>query len=190
MRTPDGNGKRVRPKDASTLIVVRRGVKPRILMGKRAPTNLFMPNKFVFPGGGLELCDQRLKVTQELNFHVMKRLKKGTSKRFSSERVRGLALAAIRETYEETGLIIGHKTREKFVTANKVWQSYFSYGVEPPLDQLDFIARAITPSKRSRRFDTRFFMVYDDPRGLTRIEKKCEDQRRTQRAQSARRVRR
>ncbi len=131
-------------------------------MGKRAPTHRFMPNKFVFPGGGLELCDQRLRVTQELNLHVMTRLRKETSKRFSSNRVRGLALAAIRETYEETGLIIGRKAQGKFVTANKIWKGYFNYGVEPPLDQLDFIARAITPSQRSRRFDTRFFMVYDD----------------------------
>ena len=43
-----------------------------------------------------------------------------------------------------------------------MWQSYFDHGVEPPLDKMDFIARAITPTYRTRRFDTRFFMVFDE----------------------------
>ncbi|MDG1066357.1 MAG: NUDIX hydrolase, partial [Luminiphilus sp.] len=76
--------------------------------------------------------------------------------------LRGLALAAIRETYEETGLIIGRKTGQKLTTNNAVWQRYFDHGVEPPLDKIDFIARAVTPTYRNRRFDTRFFMVFDE----------------------------
>ena len=56
-----------RPKDAATLIVVRGGTEPTILMGKRAATHRFMPNKFVFPGGRLDLIDQRLQVPGNLN---------------------------------------------------------------------------------------------------------------------------
>ena len=89
----------------------------------------------------------------------MKRLRKETRKTVSDNKLRGLALAAIRETFEETGLIIGRPTKKNLSTGDKVWQSYFDHGVEPPLDQMDFIARAVTPTYRTRRFDTRFFMV-------------------------------
>lgn len=158
----ENNAKAVRPKEAATLIVVRQAKQPKVLMGKRAATHKFMPNKFVFPGGRLDAIDQRLQVPKNLNAPVMKRLRKETRKSVSDNKLRGLALAAIRETYEETGLIIGRPTKKKLSTGDKVWQSYFDHGVEPPLDQMDFIARAVTPTYRTRRFDTRFFMVYDE----------------------------
>ena len=158
----DDSAKAVRPKEASTLIVVRQAKQPKILMGKRAASHKFMPNKFVFPGGRLDLIDQRLQVPKNLSAPVMKRLRKETRKNVSENKLRGLALAAIRETFEETGLIIGRETKKRLSTGDKVWQSYFDHGVEPPLDQMDFIARAVTPTYRSRRFDTRFFMVYDE----------------------------
>ena len=45
----------LRPKDAATLILVRRDqTQPRVLMGKRAGTNAFMPDKYVFPGGRVD----------------------------------------------------------------------------------------------------------------------------------------
>ena len=81
--TPAGPGeyreesaKAVRPREAATLIVVRQAKQPKILMGKRAATHKFMPNKFVFPGGRLDLIDQRLQVPKGLSAPVMKRLRK------------------------------------------------------------------------------------------------------------------
>lgn len=157
------NVRAVRPRDAATLIVVRQEKgKSKILMGKRAASHKFMPNKFVFPGGRLDVVDQRLVVPKGLNAPVMKRLRKQTQSRVTDNKLRGLALAAIRETYEETGLIIGRPTKKKLTSSNSVWQSYFDHGVEPPLEKLDFICRAVTPTHRTRRFDTRFFMVYDE----------------------------
>ena len=159
----EDNAKAVRPRHASTLIVVRQEADaPKILMGKRAASHKFMPNKFVFPGGRLDVVDQRLAVPQQLDQAVMQRLRKHTQKRVSDNTLRGLALAAIRETYEETGLIIGRRTDTPLRSSNEVWQSYFNHGVEPPLAHLDFICRAVTPTFRTRRFDTRFFMVYDE----------------------------
>ncbi|MCH1568395.1 MAG: NUDIX hydrolase [Alphaproteobacteria bacterium] len=158
----DDRAKAVRPREAATLIVVRQDKQPKILMGKRAASHKFMPNKFVFPGGRLDLIDQRVNVPKGLSAPVMKRLRKDIRKDVSDNKLRGLALAAIRETYEETGLIIGRKSTKKLTTGDKVWQSYFDHGVEPPLDKMDFIARAVTPTYRTRRFDTRFFMVYDE----------------------------
>lgn len=159
----EDNARAVRPRDAATLIIVRQESKqPKILMGKRAAGHKFMPNKFVFPGGRLDVVDQRVNVPHDLAAPVMTRLRKETQKRVSDNKLRGLALAAIRETFEETGLIIGRETTKRLTSSNDVWQSYFDHGVEPPLEKLDFICRAVTPTHRTRRFDTRFFMVYDE----------------------------
>ena len=95
-------GRAVRPRDAATLILVRRdGTEPKILMGKRSAGHAFMPNKFVFPGGKVDAADSRLRPPGDLHPQVLARLMKGCSQ----SRARGLAMAAIRETYEETGLI-------------------------------------------------------------------------------------
>jgi 8-oxo-dGTP pyrophosphatase MutT (NUDIX family) len=47
-------------------------------------------------------------------------------------------------------------------TSSSSWRDYFGHAVLPPLEEMDFIARAITPPYRTRRFDTRFFMVHGD----------------------------
>ena len=72
---------------------------------------------------------------------------------------RALAMAAIRETFEETGLLIGSKGAPPMQTRTKVWTDFCSYGVTPSLAILDYIGRAITPSFQPKRFDARFFMV-------------------------------
>jgi 8-oxo-dGTP pyrophosphatase MutT (NUDIX family) len=158
----DGDTPLARPKDAATLIVVRGGTHPRLLMGKRASTHSFMPNKFVFPGGRLDFVDQRLRVRGELHSAVLTRLRKATRKEVTDRKLRGLALAAIRETFEETGLIIGRETLNRCTTRHPIWLQYLRHGVEPPLESMDFFARAITPAYRTRRFDTRFFMIHDE----------------------------
>ena len=61
--------------------MVRAGPKPTLLMGKRAASHRFMPNKFVFPGGRLDLIDQRLQVPGDLSRPVMERLRKATRNR-------------------------------------------------------------------------------------------------------------
>jgi 8-oxo-dGTP pyrophosphatase MutT (NUDIX family) len=157
-----GNERAVKPKDAATLIIVRQGDEPRLLLGKRSMKHKFMPGKFVFPGGRLDLIDQRLKLPNELPSPVMQRLRKLTQRQVTDAKLKGLALAAVRETFEETGLVVGTPTSESIRTSNTGWQDYFSRGVLPPLESMDFIARAITPPYRTRRFDTRFFMVFDD----------------------------
>ena len=144
------------------MIVVRAGDQPTILMGKRAATHRFMPNKFVFPGGRLDAIDQRLQIRGELSDPVMSRLRKATRKDVTDRKLRGLALAAIRETFEETGLVVGRPSSQSVKTAHPVWQQDLGHGVEPPLAQMDFIARAITPPYRTRRFDTRFFLIHDE----------------------------
>jgi len=68
-------------------------------------------------------------------------------------------MAAIRETFEETGLVIGKQVSEPYQTKNPEWQAYYDEHVAPDLSKIEFIARAITPPYRTRRFDTRFFTI-------------------------------
>ena len=163
------SGRAVKPKDAATLIIVRRGNgnhnsqdnhanQPKILMGKRAATHKFMPNKFVFPGGKVDVADSRIRPIKGLHPSVQTRLTKGCSE----ARARALALAAIRETFEETGLILGESENKIINSRSKQWSDFLKYGINPRLDTLNVIARAITPPYRNRRFDTRFFMVEAD----------------------------
>ena len=153
--------KAVKPRDAATLIIVKQAKESKILLGKRSMKHKFMPGKFVFPGGRLDYVDQRIKVPSELTNTVLTRLRRETRSNVSDAKLRGLALAAIRETFEETGLVIGWPSTDVVRTTNNSWSQYFSHNVVPPLENMDFIARAITPPYRTRRFDTRFFMVHD-----------------------------
>jgi 8-oxo-dGTP pyrophosphatase MutT (NUDIX family) len=146
----------LRPKDAATLILVKRdGGTPRVLMGRRHEGMAFMAGKYVFPGGRIDPGDQRVLVASDLRPEVLAKLSHG----ISPTRAKGLALAAIRETFEETGVILGERAAKIPRTRTEAWKRFFAHGLVPRLDTLDYIARAITPPNRTRRFDARFFMV-------------------------------
>ena len=143
-----------RPKDAATLILVRRDqAKPRVLMGKRSGRHDFMPDKYVFPGGRVDSTDARAPIVSPLKKTTEAKL------RLHSRRApQAFPLTAIRETWEETGLIVGKATK----VAGKPpqgWQKYYAEGAAPCLRKFQFIGRAITPPYRPKRFDARFFMA-------------------------------
>lgn len=146
----------LRPRDASTIILIdRSGPELKVLMGRRHEGHKFMPGKFVFPGGRVDRQDAYVPVAGQLDRQVEARLM-ARLRRPSRIRARVLAVTAIREAYEETGLLLGRKVP----TAPKLppgWEAFAKASVEPSLDELHFIARAITPPRRPRRFDTRFF---------------------------------
>jgi 8-oxo-dGTP pyrophosphatase MutT (NUDIX family) len=78
----------------------------------------------------------------------------------SEVRARALALAAIRETFEETGVIVGRTSTAQAPRSTDLppaWRAFHDAGFEPLLSELCFFARAITPPGRPRRYDTRFF---------------------------------
>lgn len=146
---------RLRPKDAASLVLVRRDADaPRVLMGKRHENMAFMANKVVFPGGRVDPCDARVKLGGDFKPGVRERL----LREVSETRARALALAAIRETFEEAGILLGERAIG-LPRTRSAWSRFFAHGVAPRLDALDYIARAITPPNRSRRFDARFFMA-------------------------------
>ncbi|MFN3723803.1 MAG: NUDIX hydrolase [Paracoccaceae bacterium] len=119
---------------AATIILWRDAPQgPQVLMGMRGAQAVFMPSKYVFPGGAVDpgdgaspvplapLCIQRLRSLCDAG----------------APTPAALAGAALRELREETGLVL------------------------PPTaaPALRFVFRAITPTGRTRRFDARFFLA-------------------------------
>lgn len=147
-----------RPRDAATLILLdRKGDDVRVLMGRRHMRHAFMPSKFVFPGGRTDPADSRIPVVTGLHPDVESKIASG---RTSVTRARAIALSAVRETYEEAGLLIGRPGA--FETAKPDWRGFADHNVMPSLEGLRFVARAITPPGRVRRFDTRFLAAFRD----------------------------
>ncbi|WP_460275210.1 NUDIX hydrolase [Celeribacter sp. ULVN23_4] len=119
-------------RDAATVILVREGAEgPRVLMGQRGRSAVFMPGKFVFPGGAVDAEDFVTPLPGALDPLTQRRLLTETG----TDLATALANAALRELREETGMIL------------------------PSVAELQFVFRAITPPGRPRRFDARFFLV-------------------------------
>ncbi len=130
---------RATPRNAASLVLTRKrdGVT-QVLLGRRASSHKFMPDIYVFPGGRVDRADAGRPAVRELRPDVAAKLES----KFSPSLARSLAVAAIRETHEETGLVIG---------------SLENGVLKPALDQVDYVARAITPNGSPIRFHARFF---------------------------------
>jgi 8-oxo-dGTP pyrophosphatase MutT (NUDIX family) len=138
-------------RDAATIILLRQGADdgPSVLMGQRGATAAFMPDKFVFPGGALDATDALVPVT--MPDPCRGRIAQGHTNPDA------LAAAAIREMWEETGLMMGLPGQWDDPPAD--WAGFAAHGLRPNADGLRFIFRAITPPGRPRRFDARFFLA-------------------------------
>jgi 8-oxo-dGTP pyrophosphatase MutT (NUDIX family) len=145
-----------RPRDAATLIIWRRpnGVV-EVLMGARHQAHKFMPERYVFPGGRVDRHDSRVRVAAGLAPHVAGQL----GRKLSEARAKAMAVAAVRETFEETGLVIGGPDPAPDRPAPSGWEEFFATGWAPALDRIEYIARAVTPPVRPVRFNARFFMI-------------------------------
>jgi 8-oxo-dGTP pyrophosphatase MutT (NUDIX family) len=145
------------PRDAATLMLIdRSGTEPKVLLGRRHASHKFMPGKFVFPGGGIEAQDGRMQAASELDPRTEAKL----ALRPRDETVpppRAFALAAVRETFEETGLLLGVKSAAPPAVPHAEWEGFATASVFPDLAHIHFVARAVTPPRRPKRFDTRFF---------------------------------
>lgn len=144
----------VRPKSAATVMIIRRdGPKPRVLMGRRHGGHSFMPDRWVFPGGRIDRADYRAPFATDLQpdtqalFDAYLKPGKG----------RALALAAVRETWEEAGLLLARPAPPR--PSAGPWRPFVEQGALPDLAALDVIARAVTPPSVGKRFDTWFLMA-------------------------------
>ncbi len=123
-------------------------------MGRRNPAARFMPGVLVFPGGAVSAADSQIKPASGLNPDYTGLMGVG----HSHSRARTLALTAIRETWEETGMMLGVSGHIKGRVADP-WRPIVDLGLLPDLEQLRYVGRAITPSFSKIRFHARFFMA-------------------------------
>jgi 8-oxo-dGTP pyrophosphatase MutT (NUDIX family) len=191
----------VKIRDAATMMVIdRTGKIPKVLVGRRHHGHVFMPGKYVFPGGRVERADRRAAAATALDGRVEARLMREV-RHPSAEKSRSFALAAVREVFEETGLALGSRmarslaarpakgpvtrpaasggvlppfsawdarppkqrgAKDEGDAASDEWAKFAGTGVVPDLAGVHFVARAITPPGRPRRFDARFFAIDAD----------------------------
>ncbi|MEQ1651937.1 MAG: NUDIX hydrolase [Hyphomicrobium sp.] len=146
-------------RDAACLILIdRAGPAPRMLMGRRLPTQVFLPNKWVFPGGRVDDDDRALAAMLCNESGLQRAAQHAGLAAFQSTQA-PFALTAIREMFEETGLFVGHAADEIVSGLPPAWQAIVDRGLQPDLDGFRTLARAITPPGLPRRFDTYFFMA-------------------------------
>ena len=129
----------IRP--AATVILWRHGpAGPEVLMGQRGAGAVFMPSKFVFPGGAVDPGDHMAPLAGHLSDLCHTRLAAMADPDApdpGAPTPEVLVAAALRELAEETGLRLLPAT----------------------YPALRFVFRAITPPGRSRRFDARFLLA-------------------------------
>jgi len=153
--------KAVKPRDAATLILLRRdAAAPRVLMGRRHRSHSFMPDKWVFPGGRVDAADYRAPAATELRPDVHAALGRTIPASRPPSLARALGVAAVRETFEEVGLRLARPAPQRAVGGP--WAPFAAEGSLPDLEALELIARAITPPMRPKRFDARFFTAEAD----------------------------
>jgi 8-oxo-dGTP pyrophosphatase MutT (NUDIX family) len=147
----------VKPRDSATLILIDRAEQiPKVLLGRRHERHRFLPGKFVFPGGRIEPADRLMAASAALHErHAAKLMRR--LKRPSLVKAAAFALAAVRETYEETGIMLGAPYTGAIAAPPGPWEAFAKAGIVPDLSAVHFVARAITPPNRPLRFDSRFF---------------------------------
>ena len=134
-------GPPVVPRPSATVVIVRDGDPWELLMVQRPGGADFAPSAFVFPGGSVH----------------------GDDSLFPDE----LRAAAVREVFEETGLLLAHsateedaaRVREYVGGGARFGEAIRRAGVTPDFDALVLFARWVTPSLLRRRFDARFYLA-------------------------------
>jgi 8-oxo-dGTP pyrophosphatase MutT (NUDIX family) len=155
---------------AASLILIDHGQKsePKFLLGRRHDNHVFLPGKFVFPGGRSEPEDAAMKAANGLAAEVANRLASpiiGDAIANSD----ALALTAIRELFEETGFLFGERATYRIeAPPGTSWDAFNTAQIVPDLAKLHYIARALTPPGFPRRFDTHFFAASLDDIAATR----------------------
>ncbi len=145
----------VRPRDAASLVIHRRRrTHHEVLMGRRGSKARFKPGVYVFPGGVLERSDYHARPAGPLEAAIPPQLAVANS----STKANALAMAAVREAFEEAGLLFGVPGDIGGAT-HATWNEFRRREVAPDLRELTFVGRAITPSFQPIRFHARFFSV-------------------------------
>ena len=173
-------------KDAATVILVRSGISDvwEIFLARRHQKQAFMAGAYVFPGGQLEETDSDPQLENYIKtadlFDPCRLLQDNN---LPKEKARGLFITAIRETFEEAGILLGGKTTGNFVSFynQEVLKRFNDYRPDLNASQITLAeiaqkekillfpdtlipyAHWITPEFEKMRFNTRFFLAQLPP---------------------------
>jgi 8-oxo-dGTP pyrophosphatase MutT (NUDIX family) len=159
----------VRPRDAASLILLRgHGRDLELLAGRRPGHVRFMPGVWVFPGGAIDPEDKKPWRVETGGAHLPPRLVR-------------CARAALRETWEEVGVLVGRAASPGDPALPEphrltpIEAAYSERRVDAAIDVLTYVGRAITPTPVFRRFNTRFFVadgsaVFGEPVSTDELE--------------------
>jgi 8-oxo-dGTP pyrophosphatase MutT (NUDIX family) len=144
-----------RPRDAAGLVLLRRrGSGREVLLGRRRATARFLPGVYVYPGGRLDPEDR-----WESGFEERFAALPGGLDRATARLAPALLRAAVRETYEETGVLVGKPGAPRAAGTPAIWQAYREAGLQPAFHAAQLFVRAVTPTFSRIRFHTRFFLM-------------------------------
>jgi 8-oxo-dGTP pyrophosphatase MutT (NUDIX family) len=174
----------VKPADAATVILLREAQRQttknfEVLMVLRSSKSAFVPGAYVFPGGKVAAEDCLPKMENFCNKSDLIRTRYLLDNVLHPEKSLGIWIAAVRETFEETGLLLarrkdgtllsfGHKGTEQklreYRAAVNSENLEFSQLLQKEdvmlaLDQLHYFSHWITPELSPLRYDTRFFVT-------------------------------
>ncbi len=173
------------PSDAATVILLRepktdKGSGFEVLMARRSSKSSFVPSSYVFPGGRVDEEDCRPGMTDFCKDSDVERVRETSDEMLHPEKKLGIWIAAIRETFEEMGLLLASRSNGSLVRFNsrdECAQRFTEYrrqigqgrlrfaemlhkeGLTLALDRLFYYSRWITPELSPKRYDTRFFIA-------------------------------
>jgi 8-oxo-dGTP pyrophosphatase MutT (NUDIX family) len=165
----EGRKPPVEPRDAATVMLLRPpGLQ--VYMLRRQSSMAFAPGAFVFPGGSVDARDAEIEVGWAgPDAHEWGRMIDAPA-----DLARALVCAAVRETFEECGVLLAGPTADTMVadTRGEDWEADRAAllarsvslagllrrrGLVVRSDLLRPWSRWITPVTEERRYDTRFF---------------------------------
>lgn len=147
-----------RPRHAATIVLARETPEAgfEILLLKRPPKSRFAAGAYVFPGGKIDEGDSDATLAPRMP-------------RTGPDAEPEAVLAALRELFEETGLLLADVRPPEPAEADmrrQLLADTESFGDAAAMHDLSFsgthvcyFARWVTPARFARRYDTRFFLA-------------------------------
>jgi len=155
------------PRPAATLVLLRPGPKgPEVLMIQRTQSAAFLGGAYVFPGGAIDAADSDARVLKR----VVGLTAEAADARLKVPNALAYYVAAIRESFEEAGVLLLLDSARSSITASRA-ESLERYRSKPFLELLEaedlyipagalaYYGHWITAPGRARRFDARFFVA-------------------------------
>lgn len=161
----------VAPRDAATVVLLREGCAgPEVFVQRRSAAMAFAGGMTVFPGGGVDQRD----ADRELAWPGPEPAWWADQFGCSPAVARALVCAAVRETFEESGVLLAGPDPRTVVAGAAEYSEARQQLVSRDLSLAEFLTEAglvlradllrpwanwVTPEGEKRRYDTRFFLA-------------------------------